>query len=416
MATVWIVAFGLALLSLILHLTAPSTMRESENGWDERVTYHQTKPSFAVRPLTTSAVAVMHDAFGWSFRSSFFILQFSLLLLCGPALAYWLRQLGFTLGERLLGMGIFYLSLPVLLAHFEPIFTWDDLWVYLFVPLGFAFVVGGRILLSTGCLIAAMLARETSLIFLLPWLILLRARFEYKLWPQAALALAVVGIAGLVRSIWTGLGAGPEYWEWEERARLLAFNFESLARSRDTVFSLLAGLGVLWPVGVYQLFQPSEYNAPRYYDALRIGAVIAILGFTLPTLLFMQARESRLFFPPFVFLIPLALVFLRQHADELRDLRNRLPRRIQSVWPVILWLGGIGITYAIFPEFEYRKWQDGNRAVFGLHVAAGTVFVLLLWRRRQARKDREAITAGRWNQIYPRDSRSMPRSGRRGSP
>ncbi len=416
MATVWIVAAGLTLLSLLLHFVAPSTLRESEAGWAERVTYHQTKPSFAVRPLNTSAVVLLHEATGWGYRTSFFALQYTLLLLCGPALAGWLRRQGFSLREGLLGMTLFYLSLPVLLAHFAPIFTWGDIWVYLLLPLAFSAAVAGRILLSAIWLAAAILARETSAIFLLPWLALIYMRTRYTAWSLAAVALAVMGTAALARTFWTGAGLGPGDWEWDQRAHLLTFNFASLVRSRDTIFSLVAGLGVLWPIGLYQMFRSSQFDSPRYYDVLRFGATVTILGFTVPTLLFMQARESRLFFPPFLFLIPLALVFLRQHHEALTAFWRERPRWVLVAGPPLICLVGIGLALAAFPDFEYRKWRDGNWVIFGLHLGATLVFVLVLWRNRRDSGGRATLTGLGRIQARLSAPRSTQRSGRRGSP
>lgn len=379
---VWAMALVLTGLSLVAHVTSPSMWREPEQAWADRVAYHESKPSFAVRPMTTQMVQALHESFGWAYRGAFFGIQYLLLLMCGPSLYYYLRKLGFSFRYGLVGMGVFYLSLPIVMAFFDPVHTWDDFWVYLLVPLGLAAVLGGRFTFGALAMAAAILARETSVLFLPVGMLLVYYRVGRRIRPPLVYALVVAMAAVAVRWVWLGIGPGAANWEWEERTGLLAFNFASGSRTEDTLFSLVMALGALWPVGIYQAFRSGDYGDEEY-NVVRFGAVFTIVGFVSATLLFMQARETRLFFPPFVFLVPLFLWFLQQHEAAIRSLWQRIPKGVGVGALLCLWLAAIGVAMVLFPGFEYRKWQDGNRVLFGLQLAASICFVILLWWERR---------------------------------
>jgi len=366
----WAMAGLFTMLSLIAHLTSPSSMHQPEDNWRTRVEYHQTHPAFTVRPITTGLIALMHNALGLSYRASFFILQFLLMLLCGPVLVRYLKYLGFSLKMSLIGMTIFYLSLPVFMAHFDPVYTWSDFWVYLMIPLSFTCLLRKNYALALITMLWALLARETSLIFLPIWFLFIYRSEKGRLFQPLLLTLAAVVLWMAVRLALSGTATGAMEYR-------LAFNFDGFLRGRDTVFSLLVSLGMMWPIGLYQARRRTETEIVNY-DLIRFGAIFAAIGFVLSTLLFALARETRLFFPPFVFFIPLTLVFLQRHQQVIAHFvkKYRFPRIAVSV--VIIIAVSLLIASLLFPDFDFRTWKDGNRIIFGLHLAMTIIFSILI--------------------------------------
>ena len=154
-AAVWLVAFLLTLLTITVHVVSPSTWRFSDQRWEEILRLRQESPIFGVRPITAICVKVISGVTGLSVKSAFFTLQFLLYFLTGPAFYYYLRRLRFDNRYALGGMIVFLSSLPLFMAHFEPIFTWSDFWIYLLVPLSFAPACERRYGLSVACMAIA---------------------------------------------------------------------------------------------------------------------------------------------------------------------------------------------------------------------------------------------------------------------
>jgi len=371
----WALAALFTLLSLLAHLTSPSSMHQPEANWQTRVEYHQTHPAFVVRPITTGIIVFMHDSLGLGYRTSFFTLQFLLMLLCGPVLVRYLRVLGFSIIMSLAGMTIFYFSLPVFMAHFDPLYTWSDFWVYLMVPLSFAFLIRKKYIPAVLAMAWALWARETSLLFLPPWFLFIYRSERERVVPSLLLTIAPAVLWLVLRAFLTGTAGGDIEFK-------LAFNFDGFLRSRDTIFSLLVSLGMMWPIGFYQILRGRGDGISRY-EPIRFGAVFTALGFVLSTLLFAQARETRLFFPPFVFFLPLTLVFFQGQRLVFIRLWNKYRFPIIAMTGLIIIAVSLMMASLLFPEFDFRTWKDGNRAFLGLHLAATIIFVLFLFIRNR---------------------------------
>lgn len=361
-------AATLTILSLVVHLAGPSSIHQPEQNWHDRVSLHQTEPAFTVRPITTALIVFGHDTFGLSYRAIFFTLQFILMFFAVAVYYYFLRTFDFTHGYSVSGMLIFGLSLPVFLAHFDPMYTWSDFWIYLFIPLSFICIVRQWWLPAILSFIVALLARESSILFLPPWMMII-ATSRSKSWKKGILpAMAVLTGAIFLRLLLRGVSTG--HLEYK-----LAFNFESFVRSRDTIYSLLVSLGFLWPLGIYQILSSRHVSHP-FYPVIRFGAVYTGVFFTLTTLLVAQARETRLFFPPAIFFIPLTLLYISTSRSVIIGIIRRLG--YFRLWAIILTLVVVTqlITLALFPDFDFRTWKDGNRIWFGLHLCLTAMFVM----------------------------------------
>jgi len=331
----------------------------AESRMDQILEKHETESPFKHRPLTNNAVRFIEAVLPVSTLQAFFALQFLLAFLCGPALVAWLRSLEYSPSESLWGMSLFYFSMPLLLAHFEPIYTYDDLWVYLFVPLAMTLLRKRDSAWSAILLCWALIARSTSLVFLPCWVVLAVVIRKQSAARAALWGLAVLGLFLIARMFFFRLDpAGIEY--------KLAWNFEDGLRTSDTLFSVIVGQGILW-LGLAALWIRDKQPLAK---PLLLCAVISLVGYYSSTLLFAQARETRLFFPPFVFTIPLLLLVWRELKPAWLQIRRRWSAvSISGITAVILAVSGV-VASLVFPDFEFRTWPDGNRALLSVHLGA----------------------------------------------
>jgi hypothetical protein len=263
-------------------------------------------------------------------------------------------------------MAAFLLSMPVLMAHFEPMHTWDDFWVYIFVPLSFGLALSGRNVLAALAMVVALLSKESVILFL-PFLFIASYQSATKSKSASGFISAGIGIVTyvLIRLVLYGTETAAPY-------DCLIFNFESPLRSSDTIFSFLVSLGFLWVIGIWQVFRKGGND---YYNLVRWGAVITVIGFIASTILYGHARESRLFVPPALFLIPLALWYVQgSWRDWVGYLKSNL--RMKIVLGIILFLFSVFAVSYIFPAFEYRTWPRVNRLYLAGHLWVVVMFVI----------------------------------------
>ncbi|MFQ5454216.1 MAG: hypothetical protein ACE5D6_08530, partial [Candidatus Zixiibacteriota bacterium] len=271
-----------------------------------------------------------------------------------------------------------YMSLPIFLAHFQPIYTWSDFWIYTTVPLTITSIIKKNGWLSILGMFIALIARETSIIFI-PLLFYLIYKTNNKRYLKAILLSAIPIILFLIfRLLFFENSVGNIKLKWD-------FNFAGGLRSSDSIFSLVVSLGFLWLTGLWQAFKKSN-EVPRFYNWLRTGAFFTVVAFTSSTLIFAQARESRLFFPSFIFLIPLTLIYFDDKKSIIKDLYRKFHPVLTHISLVILL--GLSIIFSIFlfPEYEFRSWKDGNRFYLGLHIAVCLIFLLVEIKSRYLKK------------------------------
>ncbi|MDF1545015.1 MAG: hypothetical protein P1R58_07930, partial [bacterium] len=174
-----LVVLALALLvtaaSICTHFTADATlMVQKEKYWQTAFTSHKTAAAFKVRPVTTKLMGILHDRLRLSYKSSFYLIQFSLMFLAGPIFFWFLSSLRYSYRQSVIGMLLFTTSYPFFMAFFEPVYTWSDFWVYTMIPLCFALTLRNKIWLAALAFGLAQLARETTLLFLPIWILLMK--------------------------------------------------------------------------------------------------------------------------------------------------------------------------------------------------------------------------------------------------
>ncbi len=372
---VWLLAALLTGLTIIVHFTSPSTLNHSEESWQMKLDLHSSADVFRVRPLTTGIVNFLNEKIDLSIRAAFFGLQFLLFFLMCPALYFYFSQLGYSHRLSIIGMIIFALSLPVFLAHFEPIFTWSDFWLYLMAPLSLGLAIRHKFILAALTMAIALVARETA-IFFIPILCAIIYRQENG-GPGKSILICLLTLALFLggRILLVGFYfPHPEYG--------YQFNFDGALRTSDSIFSFIVSLGFIWVVGFYQLFQKPEINS-QYANPIRFGAVLTTLGCIVSTYIYGHFRESRLFLPPAIFLIPLVLSYLKTRGSQIKDVFYRYNKWISHTILIILLAVSISISKLLFPEFEYRAWHDGNWIYMGIHISLAIIFLIVELSRRR---------------------------------
>ena len=378
---VWVLALILVLISLSFHYFAPSTMNQSYEQWTKRLELHRDWTPFKIRPLTTNILTFCYDNFQIPYKISFFVLHYMLHLLMILIFYKYLRILNFNHYYSLIGISLFGFSVPVILAHFAPIYTWSDFWMYLFIPYGFIYLFEKRYQLSVFFMSVSLLARETTIIFILIWSVIFLNEQGQKYFRLLKYLSLTALIFLVFRIIFTGTETG---WA-ENRFNCFYFNFDNYQRIIDTLFSAIISFGFMWFTGIYQIFQKNRYDI-KYYNMLRWGGLFTIIIFTTSTLTITLARETRLFFPPFMFIIPLTLIFIKDHSQLIKEILSDKKFILLNLISIPIFIGiSIFITFSIFPNFEFRAWKDGNHVflIINLTIFFYSVFLVLLNRLKQ---------------------------------
>jgi hypothetical protein len=368
-------------VSFILHVKAcGSPMTAPPEVWQKRIDVHLTRYPFTIRYFTTYSVLFMNKFLSLPYREAFFILQFGLAFVLGPIFYRFLKELKFRKSWANVGLVILFTSYPIMAAHFEPVHTWDDFWTYSLVVLTFYSMLRGRLLAASIFFTLACLSREQALLFY-PALILAAYFFAGHIsLSRKVLYLLVPAVIFAVFSFAVSETPHPG------RFSLVLFNFENALRTSDTLFSFYVSFGFVWVAAAIPIFRSVRGLKNAIDRFLVLAAVVTVPSNVVLTLLFTYARETRIFFPPFIFLIPLALLILEPTHIFIRKELSRQRRVIALVIFHALMFAGIYLARFVFPHFEYRQcanycreWAGIN---FGIIATLAGMYVLFPKLRR----------------------------------
>jgi len=373
--------FAITLLALALCLAAhfylDSMFNVGDDGWRFRLQLHQDYYPFSARTFTTYPAVWLGELLGGRFEMSFALVEFFLFIALGPLLYRYLRALGFDPAGARGGMVIFYLSYPMIAAFHEPVCSWDDFWQYGALILAFTFLVKKQPVRSVLAFAVGVAAREPTLLI-------------YPVWAYAFLTnislprLQKLSLSALPLIVAAGFWLAVDHEPAATTIHSITENFRDVAWTRNSLYSLFMGLGWLWLPLPFALYSRRVRNAlPTRMQFIRYGSLWATLIVVAVVLWAAYARETRLFFPPFVFVIPLVMYFLKLHKDAYR----RLFTWRCSIWAVLLaaasLAAGIYLSNWLFPDFDYRSSEPFARLYFGLHVAAALWILIPLVKFRK---------------------------------
>lgn len=364
-----LIIVGLSLLSYYFNDANQTILFQSDEIWSKRLTTRLEVYPFSIRVFTSYSMLALMYVFGTSEVQSFIVVQYTLVVALGYAFHLYLKAVGFSLNLSLLGVGVLFLSYPIFGAHFQPTYTWDDMWQYLALTISLTLGLKRKWLASCVVFAIGIVAREVIFLFL-PTLIYLFSVIEGSLFKKRALALAIPVILFCFYALFM-IDINTSY-----KGIHFGVNFENPLIARDTFFSLMLSFGALWYASAQFVFASSRVSLNQVQ-----GFIVNGFWFTVPlTVLIVMtmayARETRTLFPPFVFIIPMSLWLLR-------DIYEKVGKRVTLylifsgvALGAFLVPAGMRLSKSLFPEFAFRVGREFHQDYFGVHLAVAVLIVL----------------------------------------
>jgi len=378
---------------------------QTDEIWENRLLYHTDIFPPSIRPLTSALIELGRDWFGLSVVDAFSLLHFTLYFFIGLAFYRYLRALDFSIHFSLAGMIVLAGSYPMLFAHFQPVYTWDDFWQYLAMILSLLYILRERPLLASVFFAFGLIAREVLVLLYPAYLYALLSRFNWK--------SRNVLIGALLPLVCFGIYYWLNYQPLHP-ARFSNFekNFQNFPWAANSVFSLIISFGVVWVTSLVALISDGrKLFADSKQSFLVVGALYFVPVTVLTTLTMTLARETRIFFPPFIFLIPLSLYFISANMNLLKKFYTRLygiPGIVLAI--AAIWFGQ-AMAVILFPEFDFRAGRRLSQMYFGLHLAAIILFIAPLIEKAVSNSVRLQRHAGGMKEIDNEESDSSAPEG-----
>ncbi len=324
------------------------------------IDYHQSHPSFARRPLTTSLVKGLAEYSPLSLAEAFVWLNLGLFLLCGPLLYYLARTQKQSHRGAMLGVTIFYSSFSVLFAFFPSNYTYDEPLQYCLLLLAFLAWHRKAFALFVLAFTGSLIARETGLLllpgmalFVLPLLRDTKGNQWLEMRQWAYLLLPTVFYAGYLwwwhqHSGWVS----PMEEAPASRWTLVKYNFQNFQFTTESLCSMLMGWGL--PTFIAWWYWRRNRLMKKGEKAWLAAFAMTLLLNSLLVLVATKARETRLFALPLILLWPLV-------GDQLAWLLGHWRRSVQYLrnnWRNFA-LALVGLAILLYPIAFHLYWPTG---------------------------------------------------------
>ncbi|MBI5034225.1 MAG: hypothetical protein HZB51_27200 [Chloroflexi bacterium] len=283
---------------------------------------------------------------------------------------FYLHELNFTHTLAFVGGLLFLASPPVTLAYKYPVYTREDPLAYFLVLLGLFSVFKRK---STWvCIIStlAALTRETTLIVPLAYLLTANDSWRKRILVCTPPMLAVIGIRGLMGFATYDPFEGSIY------------NFKTPWQTSAFLFCVF---GILWiPFFVELINKRRNHTHIDYpWQVLTSTALIIFILVLGTQLALARAREIRIAFLMFPWVIPLALYWFRENGEHLSVMVHQFS----------FWTWGIGVFASLslgilwlqqnnpdLMKFYLTDFKNGYwLALADLHLSATLALVVPLW-------------------------------------
>lgn len=375
-----ILSAAMVSLALYVQLYLGSMFDVDDKAWLFRLGIHLDNYPFSARVFTTYPVKWLGEILGGRYELAFGFYQYAIYFLIGPLFYQYLRRLRFDHHWSLTGLLIIYLSYPMLAAFHEPVSSWDDFLQYAALIVAFSSLLTDRFRLSAVAFAFGLAAREATVLIYPVWAIALW--FTCSRSPRYKMGL--VSLPVLVGGF---LWYYPDKEPAAARINSITENFRNEGWARNSLYSLAMGLGFLWMLLLPALRSPRVRKRLQEggLSFIRYGAIYSVPVVTAVVLNFAYARETRLFFPPFVFVIPLVMVYLYEHRDRLKKFYSGQHRIRTIVIVVVTLLVGTALAIGLFPHFDYRSAHHFARGMFAVHFAFGAMALLPTLRKSDRR-------------------------------
>jgi len=376
-----LIILTLLLLSLYMHLElSGSSIRIDRDVWNKSLDYHLNHRPFNMRPVQSYATLGLHALTGLPYREAFYIIQYLLAAVTGLLLYRYLLTLGFDRVWSHIGLALFLLSFPELAAHFQPIHTWDDFWMYAFLLATSLAILKHRWIWGAAFFTAGCFARETTLFFypVVGYMAWLDRRHVRPLILAASLVIPLVVYGLYVQSFEDPYAPGT----WQ----MIGHNFGDAPHAADSLVSLINSFGYLWPAAIAGLLFLARRSRSRAEDFCFWGGVIVWPVTTVMASMFAMVRETRLLFPPFIFVLPLALWTIGRLWRSLLGLVGIRGAVAVGLAGLALAAAGAALSPTIWPVFNYQASSLLRRDAAGAYLGSGVALVLVLILARLAQR------------------------------
>ena len=376
---IFISLFGVA-ASLYLHLYFDwSPLRLGADGWEARMNAHLTWYPFKIRLLQTYSTIALSELAGISVRLAYYLVQYTLAFVLGLLFFRYLRRLNFNRARAAFGLLLLVTSASILGAHFEPIHTWDDFWVYIFLVLAFGAIVERRWLLVGVAFTLGCFAREQTLFFY-PLLMLAAWQDRHTVRKSlllVSLLIPVVVFGAYYASVWEH--PDPVRWSY------YVYSFENPARTADSIISLIDGFGFLWIVAAFGFVRLARQKRDRTQSLIFWSALYAVPITTAFATLYTLIRETRILFPPFLFVIPLAVWEIEALIPVWQQMTRRKKTMAVVAVVALVILGRYAADW-FWPVVDYGGSVGFRRGYAGISLGLAASFLLARWYAGRALK------------------------------
>lgn len=367
------VTFGFLAITFVLHaFIYGSPMGLNEAVWQKKLDLHLTWAPFAVRPLQSYATLALHNFLGLPIRESFFIIQFTLAAVLGFTFYRLLLLLEFDAKWSLIGLAFLMSAYPMFGAHFAPTHTWDDFWCYLSLVLMLIALIKNNPVRAGIFFLIACVARDQTVLFF-PLLFLWYRPFADRVSRKNFVITAIVPLLlfTVYRLVmWEDID--PARWE------LFSYNFENGPRTTDSMASLIISFGFIWILFIIGLITRNDQDKSKVMKTIRLASLIVFALNTFATVFFSFIRETRIMFPPFVLVIPVALIAARElFENALETMRSKKFLFIAAA--MLLYAGGYYLAKLIlFTRFDYKANAELRGPLAGIYILMNLV-IFLFW-------------------------------------
>jgi hypothetical protein len=333
------------------------------------ITYHKEHPAFAKRPLTTYLVEKLSNNSNFNLGASFTLINFFFLFLCGIAIYYCSTRLGNNAVEAYWSIALFYLSFSVLFSFFPPVYSYDEPLQYLFIYLSLISLLHGNWILYVFFFSISLIARESSLILLPSFVILSLTqdkKFTVYLKRVIVLAIPVILYASFLY-IYISKTNIEEASKQDFLDRFSHFfgNFRNLKFTIESVASFILAIGFQ----SYMLFcYVSRKLLPTIEKKYIAAFITALIINTIVVILTTQARETRLFTLPLVFLFPFLGRYLISEYIFIRNKILLVPKN-EILRSLLILTVLISITICITSYFYFQTIGSQSENLFNEYAA-----------------------------------------------
>ncbi|MCM2272761.1 MAG: hypothetical protein NDJ18_09445, partial [candidate division Zixibacteria bacterium] len=305
-------------------------------------------------------------------RQSFYFIQYLLLAITGVLFYRFLRARGFAFGAAFTGLALFLSAYPVLLGFSEPVHTWDDIWVYASLILTIGALFKRRVMAAAFFFAVGLFAREQILTFF--------PVFLAGVWifgdTHGRRTRVLISLAPLLVYLPFFL---PAYRATVPMEEIGSINWGTAERSANSLFSLINSFGWLWLTWVFGtvFFFTRPAHARNSESRFLVWSSLFVVGITLASVLSIGfVRETRLLFPPFLWIIVGSLWWIEHAAQTV------------SRWPIwgkflVVPAAILAIYYAMplgkawLPVLDYRNCEAVCQGWLGVQIGLAGFLCLL---------------------------------------